>query len=214
MGGVGADAGVVVVGVDAGVVVVGVGGVGFGGVGWEPLEGLPRAAESCVVGVFVVPPPAPERDPDEVSPVGDDEVVPPPAPGTMRPPTLETPRPSGPAVPPRDPALPCDRAEPRWDVVAAGVTLMVAGTCRSAVGLTLSGALALGSCPGSSARCQISNDRNEPATMTAPQRSHEADLDIQTIIAVFGENVHTPYGGFHSRPGSLLTRFLPSRFAR
>jgi hypothetical protein len=175
-------------------VVVGVAGagLGFGGVGSEPLEGLPRAAESCDVGVFVVPPPAPERDPDEDSPVGDDEVVPAPAFVTTSTPAPEAPGPSGTGVPRRAPAPPCDRAEPRWDVVAAGVTLMVAGTCRSAVGLTLSGALALGSCPGSSARCQISNDRSEPATITAPQRSHEADLDIRTIIAVFGENVHTP----------------------
>jgi hypothetical protein len=173
-------------------VVVGVVGVGFGGVGSELLEGLPRAAESCDVGVFVVPPPAPERDPDEDSPVGDDEVVPPPALGPTSPSALEAPGPSGTAVPPRDPAVPCDRGERPWDVVAAGVTLMIAGTFRSAAGSTRCGALALGSCPGSSARCQISNDRNEPATMTAPQRSHEADLDIRTIIAVFGENVHTP----------------------
>jgi hypothetical protein len=193
----------------------GVGGVGFGVVGSEPLEGLPWVAESCDVGVFVVPPPAPERDPEEVSADGEDEVVPPPAPpGTTRAAALEAPGPSGAAVPPRDPALPCDEAEPRWDVVAAGVTLILAGTSLSAVGSTLSGALALGSCPGSSARCQISNDRNEPATTTAPQRSHEADLDICTIIAVFEQNVHTPYGGFQSKVRSLPTRFLPSRFAR
>ena len=160
--------------------VVGVVGVTSGAVGSEPLEGVPRAAESCDVGVFAVPPPAPERDPDEDSPVGDDEVVPTPSFETTSPSAPEAPGPSGTAVPPRDPALPCDRAEPRWDVVAAGVTLILAGTRRSAAGLTLSGALAVGSCPGSSARCQISNDRNEPATMTAPQRSHEADLDIRT----------------------------------
>jgi hypothetical protein len=124
------------VGVDAGVVVVGTVAVALGGAGLEPLDGLPRAAESCDVGVFVVPPPAPEGDPDGDSPVGDDETVPPPAPGTTSPPAPEAPGPSVTAVPALDPTLPCDRAEPRRDAVAAGVTLMIAGTCPSLAGST------------------------------------------------------------------------------
>src|SRR5580765_2533506 len=60
-------------------------------------------------------------------------------------------------------------------------------TCRSVAGSTLCRALALGSCPGSSARCQISKDRNEPATTRAPQRSHEADLDIAPSLPFFGK---------------------------
>ena len=70
---------------------------------------------------------------------------------------------------------------------------MIAVTFRWAEGCTTWGAGAAASWLGSRARFQISNDSTEPATTTDPQTNQETVLGICTIIAVLGDNVHTPF---------------------
>ena len=72
------------------------------------------------------------------------------------------------------------------------------------------------SLPGSSARTQTSYDPIDPATTAKPSASQYSDLGMANMIATLAGGVHTPSeGGLRQTgSGSLLTRSLPSRFAR
>jgi len=168
----------------------------------DPPDGLPREAESCCDGGTVVapPPPADDDDPCDACPVAPDVPVPPPAVDATVPAPPELPAASESSGElPRSPP-PCVGEDPRREATPDGFSVMVARTVRLAAGCTINGACATASWPGSSARFQIWNDTNEPATTTAPQTNQESILGIRTIIAFLGDNVHTPFGALRQSP--------------